>query len=1247
MSDFAHLHVHSEYSLLDGLGRVDALLKRAKELGMDALALTDHGVLYAAIDFYLAARELGMKPILGLEAYVAPGSRLERRGRGEDRPHHLTLLARDLTGYRNLVQLTTKAHLEGFYYRPRVDRELLAQHAEGLICLSGCASAEIPRLLFAGDVEAARRAAAGWLDLYGRDSFYMELQRHDWPELDEVNRHILGIARDLGVGVVATNDVHYVRREDARVQDLLLCIQTGTTVDDPKRLRMQGDTYYLRSPEEMRELFAEVPEALSSSLRIAEQCNLSFDFGRVQLPEFPIPEGYTPDTYLEKLCREGLKRRYNRLTPEVDKRLRYELSVIEKTGFALYILIVWDIVRFAQERGIPFGPRGSAAGSIVLYCLGISDVDPIANRLVFERFLNIERREMPDVDMDFADDRRDEMIEYVTRKYGRDHVAQIITFGTLGAKAAIRDTGRALGMPFGDVDRVAKLIPALPLHITIDQAMEEQPQLKELYASDEAVRQLVDLAKGVEGVVRHASTHAAGVVISRDPLAEVTPLQPIAKGEGVMTQYHMNALSKIGLLKMDFLGLANLTILRRALEIIRQTRGLELDLRSLPQDDERTFEMLSRGETVGIFQLEGSGMTRYLVELKPNSVADLCAMIALYRPGPMANIPHYIARKHGQEEISYPHPLVEDLLKDTYGVLTYQDQVLQVLQRAAGYSLGQADLVRKAMGKKIRALMEKEQPRFVKGCLKNGLTREDADRLWELLEPFAGYGFNRSHAACYAQVAYQTAYLKANYPAEYMVAVLSSAMGNTDKVTVAAAEARRLDIPVLGPDVNRSAVDFGIEADYRQRPIRFGLGAIKNVGESAVQPIIAARQEGGPFKSLDDFCSRVDVKTLNKRVLESLVKAGALDCFGRRNQLLAVLDRIIGVAQQTQRAQEVGQASLFDFLPVEEHEHASAVLLPDIPEVPSKEKLAWEKELVGVYVSEHPLQRVARALEGTVITCGDVDEELVGKKVRLAGMVRGLKQLMTKRREPMAAATLEDLHGTVEIVVFPRVYERTRELWEEDAILVVAGKVDSRDERLQVVVDSAEPYQVPGEDADAGAEQAGEGGLVEPGRAAAGRAGELARPRANGNGRGPHLEEAGGIASARDAARAAKEHAGAELAAATAVPNGKAKATRSRDEPAEKANGGRSGHAQAPRRLALIFTRSDDGKEDVARFHRLHELLCSHAGGSDSLAIRLVAEGQPTVELEMAGFAVRYNPQLARELKQLLGEGSVLEEVGR
>ncbi|HVC33429.1 MAG TPA: DNA polymerase III subunit alpha, partial [Chloroflexota bacterium] len=872
------------------------------------------------------------------------------------------------------------------------------------------------------------------------------------------NRELVAIARELDLKVVATNDAHYVLPTDARAQDLLLCIQTNSTVDDAKRLRMTGESYYLKSVNEMQQLFADYPEVLKTSLDIAERCDLRLDFGRVHLPQFEIPAGYTPETYLESLCRDGLKKRYPRLTPEIDERLRYELEVIQQTGFALYILIVWDIVSFARKQGIMYGPRGSAAGALVLYLVGISDVDPIANDLTFERFLNIERHEMPDVDMDFADDRREEMIEYVSQKYGRDHVAQIITFGTLGAKAAIRDVGRARGLPLSDVDRVAKLIPSLPIGITIDQAVEDNPELKQLRDEDDVVRGLIEDSKSVEGISRHASTHAAGVVISRDPLDQIVPLQLTSRGENsVMTQYPSSALAMIGLLKMDFLGLTNLTVLGRTLEIIKQTRGIPIDLQRIPLDDKKAFAMLGRGETVGVFQVEGRGMTQYLRELRPTNIGDIAAMIALYRPGPMVNIPHYIARKHGEEPVEYPHPLIEETLRDTFGVLTYQDQVLQVLRKVAGYTLGQADIVRKAMGKKVRALMEQEQPRFLEGARANGLTDDEALRIWELLEPFAGYGFNRAHACCYAMVAYQTAYLKVNYPAEYMVAVLRAATGNTEKTVIAVAESRRLGIKVLGPDVNASETEFSIEATQEAPAIRWGLAAIKNVGEAAVQPIVHARLAQGPFASVDDFCQSVDLRGVNKRVMESLIKAGALDSLARRSQLLATLDRIIGVAQKSQEATQSGQVSLFDVLPVDTR--SASISLPNVPEAATKEKLTWEKELLGLYLSDHPLQQHAAALLDAVsVQVGELSEEVVGQKVTVGGLLVSLRSLFTKKRDPMISAVLEDLTGSIDLVAFPRTYEKTREHWQTDQVVLVNGKLDLREERYQVIVDSITPF---------------------------------------------------------------------------------------------------------------------------------------------------------------------------------------------
>ncbi|MDA8218885.1 MAG: DNA polymerase III subunit alpha, partial [Dehalococcoidales bacterium] len=836
---FTHLHVHTEFSLLDGMAKIDALLARAKEYGMGALAITDHGVMYGAVDFYLAARAAGVKPIVGCEVYVAPNGRLDKRGKADASPYHLTLLAKDLTGYRNLTKLTTKAHLEGFYYKPRVDRELLAEHGEGLIALSGCATGEVAQRLLEKDRDGARQALRNLLDAFGRENVYVEVQEHHIPEFAGLNEALVGLAREMKLPIVAACDTHYVNADDAESHEILLCIQTNTTMDSAKRMRMSGDGYHLLSPREMEALFPDLPEALANTEAVAERCNLEMETGNLHLPPFKVPDGYTPETYLEALCRDGLKRRYERVTPEVQQRLSHELGVIEQTGFAQYILIVWDFIDFARREGILFGPRGSAAGSIVCYSLGISDVEPLSNNLVFERFLNIERKEMPDIDVDFADDRRDEMVKYVVEKYGREHVAQIVTFGTLGARAAIRDVGRALGMPLSVVDSIAKMIPTMPVGMTIDRALEDNPEFKKAYEGDDVVRNLVDKAKRLEGVARHSSVHAAGVVIAPKPLVEYVPLQRAAKSDEYVTQYTMTTVAKIGLLKMDFLGLANLTTIGRTVELIRQTRGINLDMSAIPRDDAKTFEILGQGDTMGVFQLEGTGMRRYIKELKPTTVGDLAAMVALYRPGPIAHIPKFIASKAGREPIEYPHPLLEPILRDTYGVIVFQEQVLQIVRAIAGFSLGQADIFRKVMSKKKREELLKQRENFMAGAQKNGISEETANAIFELIEPFAGYAFNRAHASCYAWVAYETAYLKANFPVEYMVAVLSTEAGNSDRVAIAIAECRRLGIQVLPPDINCSEAGFSVESTPQGQAIRFGLAAIKNVSDGAIESIVA------------------------------------------------------------------------------------------------------------------------------------------------------------------------------------------------------------------------------------------------------------------------------------------------------------------------------------------------------------------------------------------------------------------------
>ena len=1054
---FTHLHVHTEYSLLDGMSRIPKLVDRAKQLGMDSLAITDHGVMYGAIQFYLAAREVGIKPIIGCEIYITPNSRFSRDA-GNKNNYHLTLLAKNQTGYNNLIQLTTKANLEGFYYRPRVDKELLKQYHHGLIALSGCVAGEVSRLIREGRYEEAKEAALWYKQAFS--DFYLEIMRHPTPEQEQVNQDLISMSSELDIPLVATNDVHYVNQEDASAHDLLLCIGTNSSIYDEKRMKMAGDFFYLKSPQEMAELYRDVPQAVENTELIAEMCNLELEFGRLHLPEIELPEGKTADQFLADLCYQGLHQYYPHPTPEIEQRLAYELEVIKKTQFANYFLVVWDLISFAREQNILFGVRGSAAASIVLHCLGITAVDPIEHKLVFERFLNLERQEMPDIDLDFEDDRRDEVIAYVSRKYGPDHVAQIITFGTLGAKAALRDVGRALGMPYSDVDRVARLVPFSP-NMTLERALEENGELRTIYHEDAIIHNLVDQARGVEGIARHASTHAAGVVISREPLTRYVPLQRASKGNGqeqVMTQFSMEDIAQIGLLKMDLLGLANLTILSKAKEIIYQNHGVEIDLRHISLDDAKTFALLSSGETAGVFQLEGAGMRRYIKELKPTSFSDIAAMVALYRPGPMEHIPTFIKAKHGLEPIRYPHPALTGILEETYGVIVYQDQVLFIVQALAGYSLGQADIFRKAMGKKIPQVMQKERRNFITGAKKNGFSAEVAGEVFALIEPFAGYAFNKAHSVSYALIAYQTAYLKANYPAEYITAFLITHAGQLEKVASAVAECRRLGINVLPPDINRSQASFSIEKGEDSTPaIRFGLAAIKNVGMGAIEPIIAEQSKGGEFKSIEDLCRRVNLRGVNKRVMESLIKVGALDSLGSRGTLLQSVDRILSLAQREQRLRESGQSTMFDLWGEAMPVPLSSLEL-EAADIPTREKLAWEKELMGVYLSEHPFSPFANKIDSGTL-CGQIDAELAGQTVSVAGMVASVRYLFTKDGRPFASAVLEDLDGRVEVMVWTKVYENTRDLWQEGNILLVEGKVRLRDDRVQLNCDRVHHYQ--------------------------------------------------------------------------------------------------------------------------------------------------------------------------------------------
>ncbi|MBM4404919.1 MAG: DNA polymerase III subunit alpha [Chloroflexi bacterium] len=1079
---FTHLHLHTEYSLLDGLCRIDHLVARAKELGMDTMGVTDHGALYSAIEFYNACKSENIKPVIGVEAYMAPGSRHSKAG-GDKQPYHITLLARDNTGYSNLIKLITKANLEGFYYKPRIDHELLQEHGQGIIAFSGCLNGEIPRLIQQGRNQDARAAAKWHREVLS--GFYLEIQKRDGlPELSVVNEQLLSMSRELDLPLVATNDVHYVHQHDHTTHDILLCIGTNSTVDQRDRMRMDDPTYYLRSTEEMERLFADLPQAVQSTRAIADQCNINIDFKKSHLPKFPVPDGGSADDYLTKLCWEGLRRRYGEPTDEQRARLDYELDVIKKTRFSDYFLVVWDISRFVREQNIFMGVRGSAASSLVLYCLYVTNADPLKYRLVFERFLNIERKEMPDIDMDFQDDRRDEVIDYVLKRYGDARVAQIITFGTLGAKQALRDTGRALGMTYADVDRVTRLIPTGYRKEerggikawTIEDAKGLIPEFKQVYEADATIKKLVDAGQSLEGVARNAGTHAAGVVISDEPLINIVPLQRGIKGAetGVnLTQFSMGDIAKLGLLKMDFLGLINLTILQKTCATISRQTGKPLDLLQIPLDDKKTFSLLSSGETTGIFQLESTGMRRYIKELRPSTLGDLSAMIALYRPGPLEQIPAFIDSKHGRREVSYPHPALKEILDETYGIIVYQDQVLMVLRHFAGYSMGKADIVRKAMGKKIAALMQEQKSDFVKGAMTQGHTAQMAETVWNLIEPFAGYAFNKAHSISYALIAYWTAYFKANYPLESMTALLSCFQGATDKVATTITECRRLGIPVLTPDVNAGSAGFTIDESSGKPGIRFGLAAIKNVGEAAVLPIIEERERGGPYKNVEDFARRAPLKSLNKRALESLIMVGALDGFGSREGLLASADRILSLAQQEARRKESGQSTMFDLFGASVPVPVPEIAVPGQgSEVPQQTRLQWQKELLGVYLDDHPLTKAVALLGPEITPCGNITIDLENKAVTIAGQVSAVRILQTKRdARSFAVATLEDdLNGKVEVTVWPGTYEKTAHLWRDDMMLVVKGKVRSRNDRISVACDSAEPLDAVIGGRDAGAQ---------------------------------------------------------------------------------------------------------------------------------------------------------------------------------
>jgi DNA polymerase-3 subunit alpha len=1060
MADFVHLHVHSDFSLLDGLGKVKDLTQAAAEMDMPAMALTDHGVMFGILQFYHAAKTAGIKPIVGCEVYISPRRMTQKEVKLDSRPTHLILLAENQTGYHNLMQIATSAQLEGFYYKPRVDKEFLSAHAEGLIALSSCGSGEVPRMLRDGRPQRAREVAVWYRDVFGPDNYFLELQEHDIPELAAVNRGLVEMSREMGIPLVVTNDAHYVRRDQARAHEVLLCIQMGKTMTDPSRLKMNNDSYYLKTTEEMAALFPELPEALHNTVAIAERCNVDLDPTGFHLPEIDIPAGYTPETYLRHLTETGLRRLYGDEfhSEQVQKRLDHELGIIQRMGFDVYFLIVWDLCEYSRVQDIWWNVRGSAAGSIVAYGLGITNLDPLAHDLIFERFLNPSRVSMPDIDLDYPDDRREEMIYYTMRKYGVDKVAQIITFGTLGAKAAIRDVGRAFDIPLGEVDKVARLVPAGP-GVKLDDAVAQVPDLRQLYEGVDYLRNLIDTACEVEGVSRHASTHAAGVVVTDKPLVEYTPLhRPTRDAEKGLpvTQYTMDVLEDTGLLKVDFLGLSTLTILRTAVDLIKERHGVTFTQQSIPLDDPKAFELLASGNVLGIFQVEGGGFRRVLSEMRPSRYEHVVAVLALYRPGPMEHIPTYIRRMHEEEKVTYRHPLLEPILDETYGIIVFQEQIIQIATQFAGYEPGEADTIRKAVGKKNKEALLAHRTKFVDGCMANGIPKETADAVFGDIEYFARYGFNKAHAADYAIITVQTAYLKAHYPVEYMTALLTVEQSNTDKVGLLIAEARRMGIEVLPPNVNYSGLDFAIEDEPEEvagPAIRYGMKAIKNVGEGPVEVILAARESGGPFTDLDDFCQRVDLRQVNRRALECLIKAGALSLFGSRAQLLAVLDRMVSMSHQTHGAAQ--QFSMFD-MPAFATTTRLAADLPQVLDVSRREMLSWEKELVGAYISDHPLARVWTDLEDTItVLTGQIDETVAGHNVTVAGLVNYVRPHVTKKGSPMAFAQIEDLQGTLEVVIFPRVWEETRELWEPERVLVIRGKISFRGRDPSLIVDSA------------------------------------------------------------------------------------------------------------------------------------------------------------------------------------------------
>ena len=1060
---FVHLHLHTEYSLLDGACRIDGLMDRVKEVGQTAVAVTDHGVMYGCIDFYKAAKAAGVKPIIGCEVYVARRGMTDRVHGQDNDPYHLVLLCENRKGYENLCYLVSEAFIHGFYGKPRVDLALLAQYHEGLIALSACLAGAIPQHLMGEDYEGAKEYALKLSDIFGQGNFFLELQDHGIDEQRPVNQGIQRLARETGLPMVITNDAHYLRREDAKMQDVLLCIQTGKTVDDQNRMKFQTEEFYVKSEEELRTLFPNLPEAFENTVKIADRCNLEFTFHEYHLPAFPVPEGYTNEGYFRQLCYNGFRERYPQEPEEYKKRLEYEISVISSMGYVNYYLIVWDFIRYAKEQGIPVGPgRGSGAGSIAAYCMHITEVDPMKYALIFERFLNPERVSMPDFDTDFCQERRPEVIEYVMRKYGTDHVAQIATFGTMAARGAIRDVGRALNFTYAETDVVAKLVPSTP-HITLQEALDSSPKLKEMYEGDPRVKTLIDTARSLEGMPRNSSTHAAGVVITADPVYTYVPLS--CNDETVVTQYTMTTIEELGLLKMDFLGLRNLTVIDDAEKQIQKIHP-DFAMRDIPDDDPETFAMLAEGKTQGVFQLESAGMTGVCVNMKPSSIEDITAIVALYRPGPMDSIPRFIANKLDARKVTYKTPLLEPILKVTYGCIVYQEQVIEIFRSLGGYTMGQADNIRRAISKKKMKVIEAERKVFVygdpaqniPGCIGHGISEAVAQSIYDEIVDFANYAFNKAHAVCYAVVSYQTAYLKCHYPRQYMAALMTSVLDSAGKIAGYIAECKELGIAVLPPDLNHSEDHFTVEGDA----IRFGLGAVKNVGRGLIRTMVKKREEGGSFQSLEDFIERMGEGELNKRAVENFIKCGAADCFGNhRSELLAVYDSMMDAIAASRKKNLEGQMGLFGML--EENDAAARIPIPKLNEMRKPELLALEKETMGIYISGHPMDDYRESLKNThVMRIGSLlDEEAHfadDQIVSVAGIVQSLKMKTTRNNSVMAYLTVEDDTGAMEMLAFSNVLSQYGGYLKEGAAVVVTGRLSLRDDKEpQIVINRARP----------------------------------------------------------------------------------------------------------------------------------------------------------------------------------------------